>query len=147
MKKPIKSNMYMDAKLEDLAPYDHAIDGDVNAECLVLSYGEASQPVRDALTSASDRLGFGEPAFGDLSLLGAAKDAFALVEGVDPVVVVCADELSGVMFGQAYRIQVPQNNAGRALGRPFAAFVSFEEDLARSDMKQRDWAVMKSLAK
>ncbi|MDD5806175.1 MAG: hypothetical protein PUD02_02395, partial [Eggerthellales bacterium] len=73
--------------------------------------------------------------------------AFALVEGIDPVVVVCADELSGVMFGQAYRIQVPQNNAGRALGRPFAAFVSFEEDLARSDMKQRDWAVMKSLVK
>lgn len=144
MKKPAKSNIYLDAKLESLAPYADSIEGDADADACVVSYGELPDDVATALDAACAGVGMPNPAYLDVSGLSAA-DAFAAIEGIDPEAVIVADEVAASLLSQGYRAPVELNACGRLFGRPCVAFSSFQADLGQERAKQRDWALLKRL--
>lgn len=78
--------------------------------------------------------------------LGAA-DAFAIVEGLDPLRLVIADAASAELLSLAYRCPIEVDSQLRLLGRPSVAFANFEDMLGESGEKQRAWAVLKRLSR
>ena len=70
MKKPAKSNMYLDAKFEQLAEYDAAIAGDVDADACIVGFGELPDQVSSALCAACAGIGMPDPVIVDASLVG-----------------------------------------------------------------------------
>lgn len=145
MKKPAKNNMYLDAKHADLAAYDDAIEGDVDAAISIVGFGPLPERVHAALFAACESVGRGVPSVVDASLLPAPSDALAVIEGLDPLALIVADEIAAALVGEAYHAPVALNAAGRLLGRPCVAIASFEADLADARLKQRDWALLKTL--
>ena len=84
-----------------------------------------------------------DPVFLQASSLDRAS-VFSAVEGLDPLVLVVADEGAAALLTEAYREPfVP--DSFQAFGRLYAAFSSFESDLADVRLKQRDWALLKKL--
>ncbi len=127
-----------------MGDFEAAIDGDIDAQVCVVSYGEPAQRVRVALDAACAGLTMPDPVYLDVSLLVPA-DAFAALEGLDAVAVVVADEIAATLLSQAYRCEVVLDAQGRLFGRPCVAFSSFEADLTDERAKQRDWALLKTL--
>lgn len=76
-----------------------------------------------------------------------AKDLFAAVEALDPLMLVVADASAARRLTEAYRESIAPDSHGFAFGRPYAAFSSFQRDLADPRMKQRDWALLKAMRK
>lgn len=144
MKKPAKSNMYANAKVASLAPFDAAIDGDIDASACVVSYGMLPEQVKRAFDAACNGVGMPGPVYVDASQLSPV-DAFAALEGLDPEAVIVADDVAAALLAQAYRADVMPDAYGRLFGRPYVAFSSFEADLAQERTKQRDWALLKTL--
>lgn len=145
MKKPTKSNIYLDVKLQQLAPYAHAIDGDADADACIVGFGPLPDAVRNALFAACAGLDMPEPCVIDASALAAPEDGFAAIEGVDPAALILADSLATGFVASAYHRELPANAAGVLLGRPYAAFEDFGADLADDKLKQRNWALLKTL--
>ena len=148
MKKPANCNMYSEAKAADLAQFADVIDGSMDANACIVSYGKPPEAVHTALTAAMKALGFDSvfvDCAGRFEVVGGDRELFACLEGIDPLVVVIADELACALVSQAFREQIPLDAKSRAMGRNVVAFTSFEADLADSATKQRDWAMMKAL--
>ncbi len=144
VKKPAKSNIYLDVKLKSLADFDTAIDGNIDAEACVVSYGILPTHARSALDAACARIDMPNPLYLDVSSCD-PTDAFKAIEGLDPVAVLVADDVAAALLSQAYRSEVVPDTYGRLFGRSYVAFTSFEADLAEERTKQRDWALLKTL--
>ena len=145
MKKPAKSNMYLDAKLEQLAPFDAAICGDVDANACIVGFGSLPDQVLSALQAACAGIGMAEPVVVDAAQLGEPANAIFVLEALDPAAVIVADEVAAEMVSDAYHAKLPLDASVRLLGRPVVAFTSFQADLADAKLKQRDWALLKTL--
>ena len=145
MKNPAKSNIYSDAKAADLAPYAHAIEGDMDAPACIVGFGALPDEVSSALFAACGRIGMPDPNVVDASLFQGSGEAFAAIEGLDPAVLIVADEVAAALLSEAYRAPVELDASGRLFGRPYAAFASFQADLSKASLKQRDWALLKTL--
>lgn len=78
--------------------------------------------------------------------LGAA-DIFQLVEGIDPIIVIAADEEAASALSGAYRQAVPLDSHLRLFGRHCVAFRSFERMLETERGKQLAWALLKKFPK
>lgn len=144
MKKPAKNNMYEEAKEESLAPYGSAIEGPVDADACVVFAEPLSEGASQALKAACAKIGACEPVFLDASALDRVS-VFSAIEGLDPLVLIVADEAAAALLSGAYRELFVPNSFGFAFGRLYAAFASFENDLADNGLKQRDWALIKKL--
>ena len=72
---------------------------------------------------------------------------FLLVEGLDPLCVICADASTADLFGLAYRTQYNLDSAARVFGRPAVMFDNLDSSLATEAGKQRVWHLLKSLPK
>ncbi len=144
MKKSVKSNIYLDVKLKSLADFDAAIDGDIDAEVCVVSYGVLPEHARSALDAACARMNMPHPVYLDISSC-TSVDAFKAIEGLDPIAVIAADDVAAALLSQAYRSEVRPDTYGRLFGRSYVAFTSFEADLAEERTKQHDWALLKTL--
>lgn len=138
--------MYLDAKLEALAPFEGAVNGDPDAAACLAGFGPLPEEVLAALRAACASLGMPDPVVVDVAGLTGA-DACVLIEGLDPLVVVFADELAAALAGEGYRVRIPLDEPSFLFGRPCVAFTSFQADLAREKTKQRDWHLLKQLAK
>lgn len=145
MKKPAKSNMYMDAKLEALAEYDAAIGGDVDADVCIVAFGELPEDVNAALCAACGKIGMADPVVIDASQIGEPARLVFVVEALDPAAIIIADEIALEMANAGYHAKIAPHAPARLLGRPVAAFSSFQADLADAKLKQRDWALLKTL--
>ena len=145
VKKPTKSNMYLDAKLEQLAAFDAAIDGDVDADVCIVGFGRLPDQVLSALRAACAGIGMPDPVVVDASQLAEPANATYVLEALDPAAVIMADEVAAEMVGDGYHAKLPLNAPVRLLGRPVVAFESFQADLADDKLKQRDWALLKTL--
>lgn len=76
-----------------------------------------------------------------------AQALFMLVEGLDPLCVICADAAAAEALGGAYRTEFSLDAPARAFGRPAVAFREFATLIATDDGKQRAWKLLKSLPK
>ena len=144
MKKPSKNNMYEEAKEKSLLAFVAAIDGDIDAEVCVVASLSLSEEAVTALRAACAGIGAPDPVFLQASSLDRAS-VFSAVEGLDPLVLVVADEGAAALLAEAYREPFVPDSFGFAFGRLYAAFSSFESDLADARLKQRDWALLKKL--
>ena len=152
MKKSANGNMYDVSAREVRELFADYLDGAALPLVLVLSRAPLAAAARQALESSARALGYGEDscAFAVLEADGAALDAnalFLLVEGLDPLCLVAADEDAARLLEAAYRQEVPTGAASRVFGRSAVAFRSFEAMLGTSDEKQRAWALLKKLSK
>ncbi|MBQ9042348.1 MAG: hypothetical protein IJ111_05975 [Eggerthellaceae bacterium] len=82
---------------------------------------------------------------GDIAL--DAQALFLMVEGLDPLFVICADEASAHALGQAYRTAFPPDAPARILGRPAVVFKDFPALMNSEKGKQKAWHLLKSLPK
>lgn len=144
VKKPAKNNMYEEAKEKSLLAFAAAIDGDIDAEACVVASLSLSEEAVTALRAACAGIGAPDPVFLRASSLDRAS-VFSAVEGLDPLVLVVADEGAAALLTEAYREPFVPDSFGFAFGRLYAAFSSFESDLADARLKQRDWALLKKL--
>ena len=85
------------------------------------------------------------PVIVDASLVGDPARATFVVEALDPAAIIVADGIAAAMLSDGYHAKLPLNAATRLLGRPFVAFESFQGDLSDGKLKQRDWALIKTL--
>ena len=136
--------MYKEAKEKSLLAFAAAIDGDIDAEVCVVASLSLSEEAVTALRAACAGIGAPDPVFLQASSLDRAS-VFSAVEGLDPLVLVVADEGAAALLTEAYREPFVPDSFGFAFGRLYAAFSSFECDLADARLKQRDWALLKKL--
>lgn len=151
--------MYAAAKAAALAPYAHAVEGDMDAAACVIHAAPLSDAARGALAAACAGIGMPDPVFLDCMVLGAiggdsdvdaarrARSLFEAVEALDPVMTAVVDAAAAEAMGRAYREPVTPDGWGFVFGRPYAAFSHFQDDLVDVRLKQRDWAVFKALRK
>ena len=85
------------------------------------------------------------PRFARHAQVGDPARATFVVEALDPAAIIVADGIAAAMLSDGYHAKLPLNAATRLLGRPFVAFESFQDDLSDDKLKQRDWALIKTL--
>ena len=157
MTKLPQSNIYSASAEEIGGLFGDYLEG-ATRPVLALSERPLGDTARDALAKTFASFGYGnENVCGYATLLpadapdgGVALDPqalFLLVEGIDPVCVVCADETSAACLGKAYRTDFELDAPVRVFGRPAVAFRDFEAMLGSDEGKQRAWHVLKSFPK
>lgn len=124
------------------------LDGPRQATVLVVSSGRMSDLARNALERTFEALGWGDEPCTFLSWPPEMPDGSALftaVEGLDPSVIVIADQTVGDLLGTFCRCPVSYDAHARFFGRECCAFRSFEKMLETSQLKQAAWACLKML--
>jgi len=149
------SNIFEVTARDTLELYGDFVEG-LGSELVLVLCGQAKGPgsqAKRALISSMEKLGYGmRPcAFATCELADGGQlgpsDAFTLVEGLDPLLVVAVDAAAARLLSQAYRVLIQPDGVFRLMGRPCLAFSSFEHMLATEDERQRAWALMKSVAR
>ena len=134
------------------------LEGSAACPVLVVSNQPLGDAARDALAKTFASFGYGTADVCGYATLVPAADPdagialdpqalFLLVEGLDPVCVVCADETAAACLGKAYRVDYELDAPIRVFGRPAVAFRDFAAMLADENGKQRAWHILKSLPK
>lgn len=155
VKKSANSNMYEVSLTEAWDRYGARLDGAFECPALVVSSTILPDQAKNALSSSIEALGYGkaactffvigaiaEPAAAD-SLTDA--DLFSVIEGLDPLVLVIADEEAASACSRAYRNDVVVPDKGRLLGRDVVGFKNFAAMLETPQDKQRAWGLLKRL--
>lgn len=170
MKFSENDNIYEFNALNVLDMYADFVEG--TPECMVGVC--ASEPLsgeaRKALTASCDKLELGACAWVHVNAASSAgvttssaadtadptintaatsslppADLFKLIEGLDPLVLIAADEAAAHALGEAYGCAILLDKRNRVFGRTCVAFRNFENMLADPDTKQRAWALLKQL--
>lgn len=149
----VNGNMYEVALDETWDLFGDHLSGARSALVCALSAEPLDERSRAALRSSADALGYGRDACtfavldaGDGSLLD-ERALFLLVEGLDPVCLVAADEGAASALGRAYRCTVEPAKPNRVFGRTCIAFRDFGAMLDDGQDKQVAWALLKKLPK
>lgn len=108
---------------------------DADNAVAVYEDGADAHPVAHGAAHASD------------STRDIAKNLFAVIEALDPLMLVVADVAAAELLSAAHREPLRVGSHGFVFGRPYTAFSSFQRDLADPRMKQRDWALLKAMRK
>ena len=75
------------------------------------------------------------------------RSLFVLVEGIDPLCLVCADRTSAEALSAGYRCPLALGERASLLGRPFVAFDDFKSLMETDRGKQEAWALLRKLPK
>lgn len=159
MTKIQRGNIFGAGTVEILGLFEDYVDGDANRSALALSYRPLGGPARDAIAKSLEAFGHGPDSCsyvsvfpqdesvegGDIPLDGRAL--FMLVEGLDPLQVVCADARAAALLGQAYRTEFALDAPARVFGRPGVVFADLEALMESDAGKQKAWKLLKSLPK
>lgn len=138
--------MYEVALDEAWELFGEHLDGARSALACVLSAQPLPDRSRVALNSALASLGYGPGACTFAVVEGLDDQAlFLLIEGLDPLCLIAADERAAQALGRAYRCDVPLGKPGRAFGRSAVAFRGFDAMLDDGQDKQVAWALLKKL--
>ena len=139
------------------------LEGDMSRPALALSAGSLDPAARNAIEKSLDALGYGSADGGDactyVTLTPHDADAegsdipldpqatFLLVEGRDPLFVICADHTATELLGRAYRVELPADASTRAFGRQTATFADLPGLLQSQEGKQKAWRILKSFSR
>lgn len=151
----VNSNMYEVNATDVLEAYGEFIDGSPRAVVLAISRRPLPPRAADALRASCASFGYDAEAIAWLTLestdaafkdmLLGAPETMNIVEGLDPLIMVAADEDSVEALRTAYHRDIPLNAATRLLGRPLAAFRDFPAMLKDERTKQEAWSSLKQL--
>lgn len=159
MTKLPQSNIYSASAAEIGDLFGDYLDGPRECVIIAMSARPLGSDARNAIGKTLESFGYGLNACTYATLLPAdasaeggdvaldAQALFLLVEGLDPLCVICADETSAQALGQAYRTTFPLDAAVRAFGRPAVVFRDFSALMNSEKGKQQAWRLLKSLPK
>lgn len=159
MTKLPRSNIFSASadELRDL--FADYLDGEGVCIVLALSERPLGAEARNAISKSLESFGYGADAClfatlhpadesaegGDIAL--DAQALFLLLEGLDPLCVICADAASANRLAEACRTAYDLDSPIRAFGRPAVAFRDLTALLATDNGKQQAWRLLKSLPK
>ena len=152
MKKSVNSNngsMYEVTAEGVLAVYGSVLEATGAETMMAVSSAAPPEAARKALTASAEALGYGRDGVALVVTDGAlgSNDLLTIVEGLDPLCLIAADEGAAALLGQAYRRDVPLDDAYRLMGRSVVAFRDLASLMDAPDDKQRAWALLKKLPK
>lgn len=145
------SNSAFTASSEDtLELFDEFVDGAPDRPVLVLCTDPCSATVREALAKSFAAMGLGGDAcsFATLGGKGLQVDAralFILVEGLDPLYLVCIDDEVVERIAEAYRTSYQLDAPARVFGRSSVMFRSMDDLLSTEKGKRTIWELLKTL--
>lgn len=144
-----QDNRYAASRRQVLAQFAERITGSRAGLFCVLCHPTLSAEAREALAKTAESLGYGPDGATFVALLDqeplAPGDLFTLVEGLDPLCVVCADSGCGRALERAYRASAPVMTAAHVGGRPVRVFPDFSSMMVNPALKQQAWAQLKTL--
>lgn len=128
------------------------IKGDPMRPCLVIS----TQGINDASATAIEKsltfFGYHTPAWSLVQLAPAHADcsldenaALPLIEGIDPLRMICTDSAAMEVLAAAYRVQLAPNSIARLWGRTAAIFADFDALISTDAGKHTAWKLLKLL--
>ena len=126
------------------------LSGCPNAYVLVVSASPLNDPTRTALQKSFSALGYGaDPCTYLVATTDqlSSDDAFALIEALDPGVLIAADRASQALIEAGYRCAFPLMAKTQVFGRPARAFDRLESLMETNEGHQQIWAALKSLPK
>ena len=153
------STMYEASLNETWNSFAAHLSGNRLGTFAVLSTRPLPERARTACDKSCEALGYGPggTVFAHLEADGAdATDApaaldpkalFALVEGLDPLCVVCADRPCAEALSACYRTPIPLGELKALFGRPSVAFDDLDSLLGPDAGKQEAWAALKQIPK
>lgn len=159
MKKLSKSNIYSSSAEEIRELFGDYLQGSDECAVLAMSARTLGPAARNAIEKSLESFGYGAGACTYATLLPVDEGAeggdipldpqalMLLVEGLDPLCVICADEATAEELGHAYRTAFQLDAAERLFGRPAVVFRDLEALLGSDAGKQRAWRLFKSLPK
>ena len=159
MTKLAQSNIYSVSAEEIGALFGDYLEGDATCAVLALSEKPLGDAARNAIARSLESFGYGTAACSYVTLLPAddtveggdipldAQALFLLVEGLDPICLICADGVSAACLGEAYRTKCEPDSSNRLMGRTVVAFRNLPALLTTDTGKQRAWRLMKTLPK
>jgi len=154
-----RSNIYSASAEEISSLFCDYLEGDASFPVLTISERPLEETARNALLKSLESFGYGPFACAFATLFPADAEAegsdvpldaqalFLLVEGLDPVCVVCADAVTADALGRAFRTHYDLDAAVRVFGRPAVAFRNLPQMLETEKGKQLAWHLLKSLPK
>ncbi len=153
-----KSNIYEVGARRTCEKYGAFIRATGRETLLLASWRALSPAAVQALENSANALGYGKRACAQVTICepeeragGTATlgthDLMYIVEGLDPIALVAADEGSACLLCGAYRVDPAYDTASRMLGRTVVLFRDFEAMLDRLEDKRRAWTILKKLPK
>ena len=152
-----QSNIYGAGAASIFELFGDYVRGDAGRSALVLSARPLGDGASNALGKSLAAFGYGSDAFSTATITPQDPDAeggdipldpqalFLLVEGLDPLILICADRESVELAGQAYHTRFRPDTAERAFGRPAVMFDDLEALMESEAGKQKAWKLLKSL--
>lgn len=154
-----QSNIYEAGAADIRALFEDHVEGDSSRIALALSAEPLAGDARAAVSKSLQAFGYGADACSFATLKPGCKakgsdgaeldpqSVFLLVEALDPLLLVVADEKTARIVAQAYRAAFDLDAAARVFGRPTCIFRDLAELVKCDDGKQKAWKVLKSLPK
>ena len=139
-------NIYAFTRNQVMETHANRIEGN-HAGVVLVVYTEALEPVaKDALQKSFDAIGYGKAActFADVSGMD-EREAFDLIEGIDPLALVAADEAAAALCAQASRQAFPLQRKMRLCGREARAFKRLNAMFETEADRQTLWHLLKSM--
>ena len=143
-------NAFAYSRLQVAKTFCAHIDGPSEATFLVVAARPPSAALRDALGKAALALGWEDgPTFVSCDAPSALSKAefFELVEGLDPLRLVLADDAACARATEAYGDTILPQTALHLFGRPTCAFFDLDSLLGSEAGKQQAWTLLKTLAR
>ena len=154
-----QSNIYEAGAADIRALFDDHVDGDSSRIALALSTSTLDSAARQAVEKSLEAFGYGTEACsfatlkprsqtdGDGSAELDPQSVFLLVEALDPLLLVVADEKTARVVAQAYRAAFDLDVPARIFGRPACVFRDLAELVTTDEGKQKAWRALKSFPK
>jgi len=152
-----QSNIYGAGAASIFELFGDYVEGDAGRAALVLALKRPSDASLIALDKSLAAFGYGADAFSvatikplDTSVEGGdipldPQALFLLVEGLDPLLLICADAEAISLACLAYHSQFEQDAPARVFGRPAVMFRNLDDLMGSDAGKQKAWKLLKSL--
>ena len=148
------SNIYGASALSVAELFAEYVEGGGDRVALAVSSRPLGNDARTALESSLARFGYGAHAC-SYAAIEPNDDAvpldpnalFALVEGIDPLFLVCTDHAAAFAIAKAYRTGFEPDQPTRIFGRTSVVFENLESLLETPEGKQRAWHLLKAIPK
>ena len=144
-------NSYAINAAETIEAYATFLQATPDDVIVALSFSPLTEAARFALERSATALGFGEGRIAYGTIVGATgstlepNDLWLIIEGIDPLGVVIADEGARGLFEVAYRCTLSDEESTTVAGRHVVSFADTEALLANPEGKQRLWHGLKAL--
>ena len=141
------ANIYGYGRAHAFEQYSDRLEGNRDGIALVIFTEQPNDAAKNALEKSFAAIGFdaGACTYAHIDDL-MPDEIFALVEGIDPLVLVACDAKAAGLYGQAVRQEFPPMRRMRLFGREARAFTQLNAMLEQEADRQAVWHLLKTMA-